>query len=233
MTFTLDDKKLLKFEKDLAKFSKTAVPFAIKSTINGAAFKARTFAREAIKEKMVQRNQFTMNSVRVVQAKSADDVAIMGTIAPYMEDQEQGATHNSGGKHGVPLPTSYSAGQGHAGARTKLPTRPNKMQNIVLRRAGARAKNRRQANKIAVMEAVSSGNKYVYLDLFRRKGIFRVTGGKRNPNVEMVHDLSNKSVVIPRNPIIEPAAMKARGHMQQIWYDALVFQSKRLGLLWG
>lgn len=226
---SMDDREMRKFEATLGLLASKALGSAERRTLNVTAFEARTVARDLIAEKMVQRNQFTRNSIRVDQARKPGDFSRMGSIAHYMADQEFGATQTSKRKHGIAIPTSYSAGQGHAGKRTKVPTRPNKMQSIQLRRGGARVKNQRQQNRIAIEQASRKGSKFVFLDLYRRKGIFRVIGRGRAARVEMVHDLTRKSVVIPKNPIIGPAAIKAGSRMPQFYRDALEYQLKRLG----
>lgn len=235
MTITLDDKKLIQFEKDLAKFSKTAVPYAIRTTVNNTAWKARQFAQDKIDKDFVQRNQFTKRSIRVVMARAGGDTAIMGTIAPYMETQEKGGTKQSKGQFGKPIPTPTAAGQDGAGTRTKVVQKANRMSTIQLNSgASKRGVSKKYRNKLAIFSAVKNKRTHVFLYLGGgRQGIFRVKGDMRRPTIRMVQDLSHKSVTIPRNPIIEPAADRARGHMQQIWYDALLFQSKRLGLMWS
>ena len=153
----------------------------------------------------------------------------MGSIADYMEDQEFGAT-----KHDPSIATSYSAGQGDgARPRTRLPRKPNKMANIKLSKRRARGKSRKQRNFIAVKEAAASGNKYIYLDLGRTKGIFKVIGGKRKPRVKMIWSLSRKSVVIPSNPWLAPAVAATEPKMADIYAKSLRFQLRRRNLFKG
>lgn len=221
---------MTQFELVLARMSKTAIPVAVNRTLNTTAFEARKHAQDTVREKMVQRNRFTVQSFRVEQARRFGEPAVMGTVAPYMKDQEFGATQTGKGD-GKPIPTSFSAGQARAPSRTRLVRETNKMQSIQLRKGGARFKNKRQQNRVAILQASTKGSKYVYLDMFRRKGIFKVIGRGKSAKVEMVHDLSRKSVTIKPTPTIGPAARLAGSHMSAIYYDALQFQMRRLGAL--
>lgn len=231
----LDDKQIRRFESDLKTFAKRAYPFATKQTINGTAFEAQKRAKANIRESMITRNRFTESSIRVVQAKGlvvSRQEARMGSIAPYMADQEFGATQHSTGKTGVGLSTSYAAGQGESKPRTRLPRKANALQNVRLSKRRGRIKgSKRQQNFVKVKQAAENGDRYVFLDLRRGPGIFRVLGGKRKPRIRMIADLSHRSVVIPKNPTIGPAAEAARRGIPVRYERALRFQLKRQGIL--
>jgi len=84
-----------------------------------------------------------------------------------------------------------------------------------------------------VKEAAQSGRKYVFMDLGRRKGIFKVIGGKRRPRIKMVWSMENKSVVVPANPMLGPAVDQTRKLMPEMYRKSLVFQLKRNNLFKG
>ncbi len=230
--FRLDDKEIKDFENTLLLMNHRALPFATKNTVNRLAFAGRIEWRSEIKDQFIQRNSFTRNSIRVEQARGLDigkQAAILGSIAPYMEDQEFGGSKAKEGKKGVPLATSYAAGQGmNAQPRTRMPRSANKLRNIRLKHRRPKG-TRRQRNLVAVLEAAQSGSKYVYLDLSRRKGIFRVLGGKRKPYVKMVYDLTRQSVHVPATPTLGPAVKKVQPLAAKFYSDSLKFQLKRLG----
>ncbi len=231
----LDDKQLKRFEADLKTFASRAFPFATKQTINGTAFEAQKRAKSNIRESMITRNRFTESSVRVVQARGLvvnRQEARTGSIAAYMADQEFGDTKHSTGKHGVAIPTSYSAGQGEAKPRSRLPRKANALQNVQLSKRRGRSKGSKlQQNFVKVKQAAENGDRYVFLDLRRGPGIFRVLGGKRKPRIRMIADLSRRSVVIPRNPWLAPAAEAARRGIPVRYERALRFQLRRQGIL--
>ena len=227
-----DDRELKALEQDMKNFAADAIPYASRNTVNTLAFATRKRGQDNIRDKMVTRNRWTVGSVRVNTTKSLNMrqmAAVVGSTEDYMKDQEFGATKTKKGSEGVAIPTAYSAGQGEdARPRTRLPRKPNKMQNITLRNRKGKAKSRRQANLLAVQAAANSGNKYAFLDLGRRKGIFRVTGGKRNPRVKMVWDLTRQSVRINPTPWLGPAVQDAsRLDGPRIMLQSLQFQAKR------
>lgn len=227
--FGVDNRDIRELERDLKTFANRAYPYATRQTLNDTAFQAQRIAREDVRNDMVLRNRFTVQSIQVDQARTlavSRQAATVGSIADYMEDQEFGAT-----KAKPAIATSYSAGQGQdAQPRTRLPRKPNKLANIQLQNKRRRGSSRKQRNLIAIKDAAASGNKFVFLDLGRRKGIFRVTGGKRNPKIRMVHDLSNQSVVIPKNPWLKPAFDESLRMLPAFYADALRFQLRRNGL---
>lgn len=221
-----------RMEHYLEAFNKRALPHATRNTVNTAAFQARGFAQENIRENMTTRNKFTERSVRVEQTKSLDiskQESTVGSVAGYLADQEFGATKHKTGSEGVAIATSYSAGQGeNTQPRTRLPRRPNKLANIQLQRRRKKGGSRKQQNLMAIRQAATTGRKYLFLDLGRSKGIFRVVGGRRRPKIKMVHDMSRESVVIPKNPWLEPA--QERVDVEEIHKKSLAFQVKRMRL---
>lgn len=231
--FAINDRDIKKMEGDLKAFARKALPFATKQTVNRSAFTAQKIARESVREDMTLRNRFTVQSIQVDQARTLQisrQAAIVGSIADYMEDQEFGGIKSKTGKEGVTISTGYSAGQENAQPRTRLPRKANAMANIALQRRSKKGQNRRQRNLIAIKQAATSGRKYIFMDLGKRKGIFKVIGGKRRPRIKMVHDMTKQSVVIPRNPWLLPAVNKTQPMMSRFYKDALTFQLRRLNL---
>lgn len=232
--FAINDRDIKKLERDLKTFARKAFPFATKKTLNDAAFQTQRIARVDIKEDLTLRNRFTVQSIQVEQARTLQvsrQAAVVGSIADYMEDQEFGAIKSKKGKQGVQIATSYSAGQGeNAQPRTRLPRKANTMAQIQLQRRRKKGSNRKQLNIIAIKQAAETGRKYVFLDLGKRKGIFKVIGGKRRPKIKMVHDMTSQSVVIPRSPWLKPAFDEATRMIPAFYADALRFQLRRRNL---
>lgn len=227
---TVDTKQLKQFERDLKTFGERAYPYATRHTVNSAAFKAQGLARGNVRSEMITRNKYTEQSIRVVKTGTLDvnrQAAIIGSIADYMETQEFGGVEKSNSGKSVAIATSYSAGQEGEKPRTRLPRRPNKMAAIQLTKRRRVGTSKAQQNFIAVRQAAASGQKFLYLDLGRRRGIFKVTGGKRSPKLKMVHDLTRHSVVIPRNPWLRPAVQDTKAYIPEIYFNALKFQLER------
>ena len=229
--FSIDDKQIKRYETDLKRFADRAFPFATRQTINSAAFTAQSKAKEIIRNEMTLRNKFTLSTIQVRPDKRELNVsrqaAYVGSTVDYMQDQEFGAQKRATGRYGVPIATSYAAGQS-GNKRTRLPSRPNKMQEIRLsKRRGGRVANRMQANLMTVKHAAATGQRYVFLNLRRGEGIFRVLGGKKKPRIKMVWDLSRKSVVVPKQPWLAPAVAATNPFIPGIYEDALKFQMRR------
>lgn len=219
---TFDDKQIRKFEKKLSKISKRAIPFAVKNSLNDVAFKTRTVAQGEIGRKFIERNKWSRRSVQVETARGLSKrslVSRVGSLEQYMADQEFGARKRSKGRHGVPIATNYSSGEGvGSGPRKRLPRKPNKIRNIKLSGRNKKGMSRKQRNLIAIRQAAGSNKKIVFLDLKRRKGLFKVIGGKRRPKLKMLHDMTRKSVRIPKRPWLLPSAIKTQKRFHAGFY---------------
>lgn len=235
MDMRIDLREIKGWTAALAKANSRGLPFAHRATLNGMAFKTREIAQETLGSKMILRNPWTARSVAVERAKGFDTSRMssaVGSTEDYLEKQEFGGVRKRNGRVGVPIPTSYSSGEGeNAKPRRRLPRPANTLRRIKLRQGRYKAKNRKQANLVAVKEAAKKGRRHVFLDLGRREGIFRVTGGKRTPQVKMVHDLSRDAVRIPRNPWLAPSVAKLAPFVPGIYRDAVLFQLRRARLV--
>lgn len=226
----IDDSDVVKFELDLLRLRKKAIPFATKAAINGFAFRARTLAQGEIGEKFIERNRWSRQSIRVETTKTlkiSQQQSIVGSIAPYMATQEFGGTEAKEGRHGVAIPTAFAAGQAeNTNPRTRLPKKPHKMAAIQLTRTRGRG-SAKQRRAMIVRGAAKSGRKFVYMNLGQRKGIFKVTGSARRPRIKMVWDLTRPVVNIPAKPWLSPAVAATIRVAPSIYIDALRFQIKR------
>lgn len=224
--FQINDRDVKKLERRLRQINERALPFATRSTINEMAFGSQKLARGDIKSKMVLRNKFTVSSVRVDQARGlniASQKARMGSIADYMDEQEFGGTKQRKTGRSVGIPTSFSAGQRGARPRTRLPRKAYQMAQIMLRKGTKRGENAKQQNAINI--ATSLGG-FTYLDLGKRKGIFKIDK-KGNPT--MVHDLSRASVRIPALKWMKPSVDSIVERRGEFYAKALNFQLSRMG----
>lgn len=222
-------RNLKKYERELETFAKKAVPYAIKQTVNDAAFALQTEWRGEIKRTLVTRNQYTVGAVRVEQARGLNVrtmEARTGSIAHYAERTEQGGTVRGGGRHGKAVPTAVASGQAMgANPITRLPTRRNKTFAIV--RPGGKAKSVKARNAAAIRRAAAQGGGVVRLIKGNKQGLFRVGGGKRRIKVKMLWDLSRKSVKTAPHPTLAPALKRVQKQMPSIMKKNLLFQLKR------
>lgn len=223
--FNIQTRQIREYERALKELSAKAIPYATHHALNEAAFDAMKGTKDNINDKMITRNTWTERSVRVEKAKRgpvASQKAVVGSTADYMEKQEFGGT-----KRGKSIPTTYSAGQSPtARTRTRVPRKANRTGNIQLAHQ-RRGSSRKQRNFLAVR----SGEKFVYLDLGHRRGIFRITGSKKKPKINMVQDLSRSRTPIPKTPTLGPAFLAAQDRLPRYYTDALRFQLRRLGAI--
>ncbi len=218
-------------EAELTTFKLKALPFAIRDSLNAQAFLARKVWQARIKRKLTLRNKWTLSGVRVEKTGKTLSVRTMqskvGHLEPYMREQEYGTTHQSKGKHGVPIASSYAAGQAMGTQpRKRLVRRPNKIGSIRLTNRPKHSK-RYVRNIIAARRAARSGSKYVYLNLSKSKGLFKVIGGRKRPKLRMVADLSRKSVKVPPHPTLGPSVKIVRRSADSIYRVALLKQVRR------
>jgi len=230
----IDFGNLERFQRDMGKFATRALPHAAKAGLNSVAFDARKVALKRINRTFTTRNRFTERSVRVDKAKGLrmDSMqSVMGSTADYMATQETGGTKRKRGKQGLAIPTSFSSNEGNtATPRRKTPTASNKLARIQVRnrfdRFGKRTKNRGQRNVMAVKQAVRHKRAF-FMKTRRGAGLFRVKGGKSNPRVKMVYDLSKQSVRLKSKPWMRPTVAKMSKRAPKIMQRALAEQVRR------
>ena len=190
---------LIKLREALRSYARRGLPHAARNALNGIAFEARERWQQEMAEAMTLRNTWTTRSVRVVKARGTNVrrmEAVLGSLAAYMATQEEGGQLRKKHKHGVSVPTSVASGEGRgAQPRRKVVRRPNRLPNIHL--ATRIGSSRKQRNVVAIRMAIAAGRKFIFLELERHQGIFRLSGGKRRPRVDMLWDLSRPSVRIP------------------------------------
>lgn len=237
--FSIKSDEILKLEDQLYRVAEKAIPYATRNTVNKGAFVGMRIARHRVKKQFTTRNKWTQGSIRVKTTKTLNiphQEALLGSTEAYMEDQEFGAIKRRKGKRGVPIPTGYASGEGKTPTpRKRLPRGRNKLNKITLSRKRGGGKTKKQQTVVRIRQAVKTGNRYVYLDTNRTKGIFRVIGGtKKNPQnarIEMVYDLRRMTVRIPKDPWLYPSVQKTIPHIPKIYKESLEFQLRRLNLL--
>jgi hypothetical protein len=227
---TTDAKAL---ERHLRAIKSKAIPYAIRSTQNGLAFKGQQLAKETVKDNMINRNKFAIQSIQVDKARAGQRYSVLGSTQDFMKVQEFGGVVRD-----PTITTQYASGEGTGSSspRKRLARRANSLRAIRLRRKGGKGKSRTQNNLIKVIEAVNSGSKFVYLEMVKKKGIFKVIGGKKNSKkgwpkgvkIKMVQRTDIKAVTIKPNPWLQPSVAKLKPLAQGIYARALQFQIKNV-----
>lgn len=227
-TLVVDAHDIERLVRELDRTAKQAVPYAMRNSVNTAAFEHRKRWQLEIRSAFVLRNKYVLNSLRVVKATSTRIGKIearLGTVAPFMDKQEKGGTVRGKGRS-KPIPTAVAAGQAMgARPRTRAVRRPNWLSAIKLRR-GRPGANRAQQNAIAISMAVKQSRRFVLLELNGLRGIFRVTGRKRL-TVRLLWNLSKRSVKLKPSHTLQ-STLDALERLMPGWYlDALKAQAKR------
>lgn len=240
-SITMDDRQLKAFEKALRAFPR-AHALAVRGMLNTAAFQARREWQKNIKARMVvrARGKFgAVGSIRVDRARGGAPTggrSVVGSIAPYMSDQEFGGTRRAGGKRGVPIPSRFASGEGRGRSpRKRLVRESRSLRAIRLSRrrnkGGATALNRNRRAMIAIKVAQKAGTEFVFLDLQRAPGIYRVPQGRGR--LELVHETQRSVINIPKNPTLLPAIKTVRPRMPGIYKAELRRQLVRRRIKWS
>jgi hypothetical protein len=218
--------------KDLKTFRASALPFAIRNSLNASAFLARKEWQQELRESFTLRNKYTERSVLVERASgkvTGAMVAKVGSVAPYMLTQEQGGTVRGRSGH-KGIPTAPAAGQGEGAARTKLVRAGNRLSALNLRKAHGATK--KQRNAVALAMARRRGERVVLLERPRGgKGIFRLMGGRRKLRVRMLWDFSRGSVQVPAEPTLQRTLAKIQPRMEHIHVASVLEQLRRHKIL--
>lgn len=216
-----------KLQRDLEKFAKRAMPYAMRDAVNTAAFEARRVWGDEIRRTFTTRNTFTAGpALRVEKARSGTGRAIearLGSIAEYMPRQEFGATVSGRRGHkGIPGPTA--AGQAAGSVRTK-PVRRGFRQGGIIAIKTTGGATRHQRNAIALARAKKAGSRFVVLERPRGgKGVFLLSGGKRRITTRLLWDVSRRSVRLSPKPTLEPTLKRIGERMDAIMTAAVLKQ---------
>ena len=213
-----------KYLKILEKIKARSIVHAQRTAVNALAFEGRRVAVANVERRMILKNRWTAASIRVDKARVSDRpiASRLGSTEAYMRRQEFGDT-----RPGVPLATSVAAGQGRqTRPRTRLPTRRHRMPSIQLKTPSRGSQGRRTRNAIAIKTARSQKHKFVWLDLGRREGIFRVYSRR----IEMIWATNRRVAVTPANPWLEPASEAVIPLGPRAYADALRWQLRHIRL---
>jgi len=220
----IDMKRVGVLQDRLEKLNARGLPFAQRNTINDMAFATMREARETIRSEFTTRNSWTVRSVKAERARSTRDSALVGSTERYMADQEFGAT---GGPTNIPTPAS--AGQSNRSkTRTRVVRKANRMNAISLKRNRIKVGDQRQRNIATVKQAKADGQRFVYLERGRVKGIYRVMGTKRKPKTRMVQNLSRRVRVVRARPWLAPSTATVVAQRDRLYAVRLQEQLRRV-----
>ena len=228
----LQGKELKKFSQGLKQFGKKEFSVINGMALNKAAFEARKEYVKIAERRFTMRNKWTIRSIQYRKVQGfRNQFSEVGSTMDYMEDQEFGETIYKTGKHGVSIPTSTASGEARgARPRRKTVVRSRFRTRIKLYNGKRiKAKNRRSYIVAAVKQAAAAGGRrFLYLPLQKSPGIYLITGGKRKPKLNLIYDLSKKSVTVPARPTLKPAVDTIRPRMPQYYQTAFEQRTKKI-----
>jgi hypothetical protein len=224
---TVQWKGLDRLMRDLQRFKRSAVPYALGDYVNSAAFKTQAEFRRRAEVGFQLRNKFTTRSIQVEKAKprGLEIFSRVGSTAPYMLDQEQGGRVP---KKAIPGPVA--AGQAPGAKRTKL-VRPSARLSRIQASKGRTMASRAQRNAMALRKAQASASKVAVLERPRGGlGLFRVTG-RRKLQLRLLYVVGRQSVAIKPTHMLQSAVDAIVPELPKLANAALERQCKRHRIL--
>jgi len=236
LTISMDKRPIESLENDLDKFHDRALPYAARDCINNLAYETHRIAKKNAGRLMVMRNTFTSRSIQFEKTQSLDMrrmESAAGSLQEYMREQEEGFTRHKKGKHGVPVPTSFAAGQEGAVPRSKPIRRVNWMNRLRMARGRRGAATKGQDIVLAVQNAIATGDRVVFLPL-RHKGIYRVLGGRKTDRgwpkgakLKMLYSLDDATITTEPRRWLEPSAKLVISKRAEYYRQAVIRQIER------
>lgn len=215
----------------LEKLRRSAVPYAIRDSLNASAWQAKREWGNEMDKKLTIRNTWTKRGIRTERARGTAIHRMesrVGSVREYMSRLEEGGVISD--TRGVPIHTSVASGEGRGTRpRTKV-VRPANRLNAIQRHKGIKG-NRSQKNWGAVQLALKSGakNKVAYMEVGARKGLYKVSGSKKNPQIDLLIDLTQTSHRVRARPTLLPTIVALQPKLRTLHALAIIRQLRRQG----
>jgi hypothetical protein len=222
-------------QRQLETLAKRSVPFAARETLNTLAFEGRKIWQGEMRDSLTLRNRFTERRALVETARGLrieTMEATLGHTEPYMALLEHGKPERAA-KRFRPIPTEHAAGQAKgslAGGRKRPVRKPLNIRGLGSLKFKRSGRGRKADNARAVQHAIKSGKRLALLDMGKRKGIYRVIGSKRNPEIRKLYDLTKSVTPMPKIPTLQRTLTKTLLMGPSVAHDALLKQLKRNGI---
>ncbi len=228
---TVQFRGLDRYIKAMRTLTTRSIPYAIRDTLNTCAFELRKTWQVEQRQAFTMRNKYTERAVRVERAVGLDTRTMFsrtGSVAPYMADQEEGATIRGKAKHKA-IPAPAAAGQAPGGGkRTRAVRHALRLSAITVQRTNLGRYGKRRQNAIALAIAQRKGERFVLLNRQKGggRGLFEVRGGRRTLGMRMLYDLSRGSVRVPPSHTLKRAIAKSHHLFERAAGNAFIRQLK-------
>lgn len=208
-------KNIGQMQRQISELSKRGIPIAVQQTLTATARHAYMYGRRNITEDFEKRNAWTLRSNSWQRAEGLDVdkmVAVAGSSAKYMAEQEEGFVRKGKGDSGVWVPTPEAAGQ--TGKRTKPITRKYRKGKIRIRKKVRKKAASPKQQKFFKMINAIRGNGYMWGTLNSTKGMWHIEGSESGgrvhlTSVRLLYSANKKTITTKATEWHKPASMEA------------------------
>jgi hypothetical protein len=231
-TWGLEVRGLDEMLRELETMAKRAVPYAARESLTSLAFAGRAIWQSEMASSLTLRNKWTQRRALVERARGsrmAEMEAVLGHTEDYVRRLEFGIGERAK-RGGVAIPSETAAGQAKgslSGGRRRAVRK-----SLIIRQLGKIKRQssgmpRKARNARAVRQAIKDGSRLAYLEFSKRRGIYRVMGGRKKPTVLKLYDLTRPSVPLPRIPTLQRSIDQALLRAPTIALAAVMRQLER------
>lgn len=231
----IDDRQIRRLEKQINLLSDHAIPIAIQQTLNNVARKAWREGRRNTDREFQNRNTYSKRSQTYQQTRELDIdkmVAIAGSSAQYLAEQETGFTRTSK-SGGVWVPTAEAADQS---GQTRTKPIKAKFRRSRIRMAKPKTKrpvSAKQAHFFKLINAVRSRSGYFFGEFKNTKGMWKIEGSLDTgrlvlTGVRLLYSATRRTVYTPKTAWHSEGVDVANRDLEGEYYRALKRQFARL-----
>lgn len=198
MQLDVNTAQVIKFTDKLDKISRSALPVAVRQTLNNAAFETKRLVPIISSGKFITRNKSFFRSLTIVNKAGGFDINTMSSeigisnvkdkIASGLEKQEYGGTIKS--RNLIAMDGARTSGN-----NAKSIKKINNLSNIKLNKSKKKG----------------TGTGFVMIKKGNKGTVFATKGkGKKNSLTPIYSYSKGRSVPIKRTPFMEPASIRAQ-----------------------
>jgi len=227
----LDDRQIRKLATRLRSEAPQALKYAVRDTLNTAAFETRKHWQGQMQTTFTLRNRWIPGSIRVEKVSGLDVRTMesrVGSLFGPLKVQEDSGTIQGRGKEGYRRPTKRAKPQGRVTRQAVRMARLSLTHPKLDVPNPSKSKPIAQKIMVAARMARAAGYRYVFLELSEQsRGIYQLMGSKRRPKLRTIWDMRHGSVHIPKHATLEPAYKRTVRTMPRFGEAALLRQLKR------
>lgn len=215
MRVEVDSKELVKFTAKLDKLHRSALPNAVRNTLNNAAFETKIEIPKTASSKFITRNKSFFKSMTLVNKARGFDINQMQSevgISNRKDKIASGLTKQELGGN-IKDRSLIAMDQARVSSnKNKIVRNSNKLNNITI------SKNKKKG----------TGTGFVMIKKGTKGTIFQTKkSGKKNNLLPLYSYSKGRSVNIKRTPFIEPSALKVQHRIPAFYVNEALKQMKK------